>query len=192
MNGISAFIRDCRELSLPAMCSIICIFLCFSQPFVFNFLYIYIFYGPWHMEVPGLGVEWELLLPAYTIVTAMLDPSCICDLRCGEAQDQTCNLTDTMSSSQPTEARLKLLYNPLKSKKYSQLRGHTKTAWSVSVICLHLEEGPLHSAICCLCGLTTGSLPALPKNKSASQKSYPGTSANKEAGAHQNPNRAGT
>ena len=119
MNGISAVIRDCRELSLPAMCSIICIFLCFSQPFIFNFLYIYIFYGPWHMEVPGLGVEWELLLPAYTIVTAMLDPSCICDLCCGEAQDQTCNLTDTMSSSQPTEAWLKLLYNPLKSKKYS-------------------------------------------------------------------------
>ena len=32
------------------------------------------------MEVPRLGVESELQPPAYTTATAMLDPSCICDL----------------------------------------------------------------------------------------------------------------
>ena len=30
---------------------------------------------PWHMEVPGLGLESELQLQAYTTVTAKLDPS---------------------------------------------------------------------------------------------------------------------
>ena len=30
-----------------------------------------------HMEVPGLGGEWELKLKAYTTATAMLHPSCI-------------------------------------------------------------------------------------------------------------------
>ena len=37
---------------------------------------------PWHMEVPRLGVESELHLPAYTTATATQDPSCICDLHC--------------------------------------------------------------------------------------------------------------
>ena len=34
----------------------------------------------WHMEVPRLGVESELQLPAYITATAMPDPSCVCDL----------------------------------------------------------------------------------------------------------------
>ena len=34
----------------------------------------------WHMEVPRLGVEWELQLPAYAIATATPDPSHVCDL----------------------------------------------------------------------------------------------------------------
>ena len=33
-----------------------------------------------HVEVPRLGVELELQLPAYTTVTAMLDLSCVCNL----------------------------------------------------------------------------------------------------------------
>jgi len=33
-----------------------------------------------HMDVPRLGVQSELLLPAYTRATAMPDPSRICDL----------------------------------------------------------------------------------------------------------------
>jgi len=32
------------------------------------------------MEVPRLGVELELQLPAYTTATAMQDLSCVCDL----------------------------------------------------------------------------------------------------------------
>ena len=32
------------------------------------------------MEVPRLGVESELQLPAYATARAMQDPSCICDL----------------------------------------------------------------------------------------------------------------
>ena len=40
------------------------------------------FLGPHlcHMEVPGLGVEWELQLQAYTTVTAMWGPTRICNL----------------------------------------------------------------------------------------------------------------
>jgi len=57
------------------------------------------------MEVPRLGVELELQLPAYTTATAMQDPSHICDLHCSsqqcrilnplnEARDPTCVLMD--------------------------------------------------------------------------------------------------
>ena len=35
---------------------------------------------PWHMEVPRLGAEPELQLPAYTTATATWDLSPICDL----------------------------------------------------------------------------------------------------------------
>ena len=55
------------------------------------------------MEVPRLGVELELQLPAYATATAMQDPSCILHLYhsswqrqilnpLGEARDQTLNL----------------------------------------------------------------------------------------------------
>ena len=55
----------------------------------------------WHMEVPRLGVESELELPAYA--TATQDPSRVFDLQhsswqcqilnpLSEARDQTCNL----------------------------------------------------------------------------------------------------
>ena len=41
-----------------------------------------VFLGPHprHMEVPRLGVKLELYLLTYTIVKAMPDPGCICDL----------------------------------------------------------------------------------------------------------------
>ena len=58
------------------------------------------------MDVPGLGVESELQLLAYTTAMAMLDLSRICDLQrslwqsrtlntVSEAKDQTCILMDT-------------------------------------------------------------------------------------------------
>ena len=43
--------------------------------FFFGFLGLH----PWHMEVPRLGVGWELQLPAYTTATATWDPSHVCD-----------------------------------------------------------------------------------------------------------------
>ena len=64
------------------------------------------------MEVPGLGVEWELQLAAY--VTAMVTPdlSCIWDLHHSlwqhwilhplrEARNQTCILMDTSQVLNP-------------------------------------------------------------------------------------------
>ena len=59
-----------------------------------------------HMEVPGLGLEWELQLQAYATAIATWDLSHICDLlhssrRCwilnpmNEARDGTCGLMDT-------------------------------------------------------------------------------------------------
>ena len=47
-----------------------------------NFVCVCVFLGPlpWHMEVPRLGVELELKLPAYTTATAMLDRSHLCNL----------------------------------------------------------------------------------------------------------------
>ena len=41
-----------------------------------------------HVEVPRLGVESELQLPAYATATATQDPSCICDLCCSQWQRQ--------------------------------------------------------------------------------------------------------
>ena len=43
-----------------------------------SFLYLFIFFlglHPWHMEVPRLGLQSELQLPAYTAATASLDLS---------------------------------------------------------------------------------------------------------------------
>ena len=52
------------------------------------------------METPRLGVEWELQLPTYTITTAMLNLSRVCNRRqmlnpLSGGRDQTCILVDT-------------------------------------------------------------------------------------------------
>ena len=69
-------------------------------PFFLFFLFV-CFLGPslWHMEVPRLGVELELQLPAYATTTAMPDPSYICDLQCSSWQ---CWILNPLS-----EARIK-------------------------------------------------------------------------------------
>ena len=69
---------------------------------------IFVFVGPQlrYMEVPRLGVESELQLPAYATAIAMPDPSHVCDLHYSswqcqilnpvrEARDRTCILMDT-------------------------------------------------------------------------------------------------
>ena len=76
-----------------------------SRVFFFCLFVFLSFLGPllWHMEVPGLGVESELQLPAYTTAIATQDPSHVCDLchssrQCrilnpqSKARDQTRNL----------------------------------------------------------------------------------------------------
>ena len=45
-----------------------------------------------HMEVPRLGVELELQLPAYTMATATRDPSRVCDLHYSSWQRWVLNL----------------------------------------------------------------------------------------------------
>ena len=42
-----------------------------TQHFIYLFIFCFLGLHPWHMEVPGLGVESELQLPAYTTATAM-------------------------------------------------------------------------------------------------------------------------
>ena len=76
-----------------------------SSFFFFFFLFSFVFLGshPQHTEIPRLGVQSELQLPAYTTATATQDPSHFCNLhhssqQCQslnplcEARDQTCNL----------------------------------------------------------------------------------------------------
>ena len=47
--------------------------------------------NPQHREVPRLGVESELQLPACTTATATLDPSWVCDLHPSSQQRQILN-----------------------------------------------------------------------------------------------------
>ena len=57
--------------------------------FIFTFFYfVFSFLGPHlqHMEVPYLGVQWELQLQAYSTATATWHTSYICDLHCSSCQ----------------------------------------------------------------------------------------------------------
>ena len=58
-----------------------------------NFFFGGVLLGPYprHMEVPRLGVETELQLPAYATATATRDPSCVFDLRHSSRQHQILN-----------------------------------------------------------------------------------------------------
>ena len=83
-----------------------------KTPFYFfkNFyLFIFVFLGlyPWQLEVPRLGVQLELQLPAYIRATATRDQSCVCSLhhssrQCqilhplSKAWDRTCVLMDAI------------------------------------------------------------------------------------------------
>ena len=81
------------------------LFYLFTYFYLLSFVLFFFFLraSPWHMEVPRLGVESELLLPAYATATTTPDPRHVCDLhhssqQCwilnplSEARDQTCNL----------------------------------------------------------------------------------------------------
>ena len=57
-----------------------------------------------HMEVPRLGVESELQLPAYTPDTAMPDPSYICHPHCSVQQ---CRIPNPLSTAKDQTRILK-------------------------------------------------------------------------------------
>ena len=64
-----------------------------NPSFYFYFIYfIYLGPDPRHMEVPRLGVESELQLPADTTVTATRGPSHVCDLHHSSLQHRILNL----------------------------------------------------------------------------------------------------
>ena len=65
--------------------------------FFFFFLVPY----PWHMEVPRLGVQLVLQLPAYTTATAMPDPSHVCNPHRRVWQHQILKLTERGQGSNP-------------------------------------------------------------------------------------------
>ena len=56
--------------------------------FVFVFVFCFFLFRPplRHMEVPRLGVESELQLPAYATATATSDPIWVCDLHLSSQQ----------------------------------------------------------------------------------------------------------
>ena len=60
----------------------------YLQTFIYLLTYLFVFLGlhPQHVEVPRLGVESELQLPAYSTAPAMPDPSHICDLHLSSRQ----------------------------------------------------------------------------------------------------------
>ena len=63
-----------------------------------QFVFFFLFFPLWHMEVPRLGAKSELpLLPAYTTATATPNPSHIGDPHCSLQQHQILN--------PPSEAR---------------------------------------------------------------------------------------
>ena len=85
---------------------------------VFFLLFCFVFLGPHlhHMDVPRLGVESKLQLPAYAMATATPDLSCICNLHHSSQQhrildplsrnrNQACVLMDTsrVCSTEPQQ-----------------------------------------------------------------------------------------
>ena len=58
-------------------------------------MYVFIIYclfrNPHHMEIPRLGIELELQLPAYTTAMATQDLSHVCDLHHSSRQCQILN-----------------------------------------------------------------------------------------------------
>ena len=62
--------------------------------FFFFFAFACCFF--WHMELPRVGTESELQLLTYTIATAMLDLSCVCDLPHSSRQ---CHILNPLSKA---------------------------------------------------------------------------------------------
>ena len=75
--------------------SVLCFCCCFVLGVVFAFvLFCFLGLHLWHMEVPRLGVESKLQLPAYTTTTATPDQSSICNLHHSSWQ---CQIPDPLA-----------------------------------------------------------------------------------------------
>ena len=89
MQDVQVFAEAFLILCLLSLKSVPC------QSIIFNILKFFAFClfraALWHMEVPRLGVQWELLLLAYTTATAMRDPGRICDLHHSSWQHRILN-----------------------------------------------------------------------------------------------------
>ena len=60
-------------------------------PFLFFLFFFFLGWLLGHMEIPRLGIQSELQLPAYTTVTATWDLSCVCSLHCSLWQHRILN-----------------------------------------------------------------------------------------------------
>ena len=70
---------------------------CLSVAFLFVcFCFVFLGLHTWHLEVPRLGVESELQLPAYTTATASRDLSLICSLH---HSSQQCRILNPLSEA---------------------------------------------------------------------------------------------
>ena len=120
-----------------------------GYPQEFLVLFCFLQPHPRHMEVPRLGIESELQLQAYTTATAMLDLSCICDLRCSlqqhwilnslsEARDQTLIFMDTS-----------WVLNPLSHHGNPWVPPKLISTTLTNIYCLF----PSCQALCCIWGI---------------------------------------
>ena len=103
-NKVSSLSSCTKSESLRVRIKNLCKFHACFFLFVCLFLsFVVLGLHPWHMKVPRLGVQSELLLPAYTRATATPDLSRVCDPHhrsrqfrtlnpLSEARDQTHNL----------------------------------------------------------------------------------------------------
>ena len=80
-----------------------------------RFLFLFLIFTPHlcHLEVPGLRVELELPLPAYTAATATLDLSCVCDLYHSSQQHRILNSPSKARDRTPTLTDTHQVFNPL-------------------------------------------------------------------------------
>ena len=72
------------------------------------------------MEVPRLGIESELQLPAYTTATATRDPSCICDLHHSAKQHRILN---------PLSQARDQAYVLMDTSQVRNLLSHNRNSW---------------------------------------------------------------
>ena len=84
-------LRNLKNLHFMESFGVIASYAIFIYLFIYLFIYCFLGLPQRHMEVPRLGVESELQLPAYTTATATWDPSHVCDLHHSSLQHQILN-----------------------------------------------------------------------------------------------------